>query len=161
MSVFAGVFGRGLGRSLRAQLLAWLIGPLAALAGFNAWVEYDNARATASLVTDRLLNAAASEIAEQIQAENGRYEALIPPSALGIFASVGHDRALYQVRDPNGALLAGYPDVEPPPRPPTVDQPVYYSARFHGADVRSVAMAAPVVTKDGDKQALVIVGETL
>ena len=152
---------RRLSRSLRWQLLGWLVAPLALIAAFDGWIEYENADDIATLVTDRLLSAAASQIAEQIVEADGRYTVSIPPSALGIFVAAGRDRALYQVRDPNGALIAGYPDVQPPPRPPGLGEPVFYAAQFQDEAVRQVAIAAPVVTKEGAKLASVVVGETL
>ena len=161
MTAFFSKLRQFLGQSLRAQLLAWLIAPLAALGGYNVWRDYENGRATASLVTDRLLAAAAAEIAEQIRVEDGRFVAEIPPSSLGLFASPARDRAVYQVLDPAGALIAGYPGVASPPTVPKVDAPVHYGGAFQGADVRLLAMAVPIATAEGERRAIVIVGETL
>jgi len=41
--------------SLRLQLLAWVVLPLAGLATINLWTSHGNALATADLVTDRML----------------------------------------------------------------------------------------------------------
>jgi len=158
---FAGKLRHLLGQSLRAQLLAWLIAPLAALGGYSVWRDYEIGRDTATLVTDRLLAAAAAEIAEQIHEEDGRFVADIPPSSLGLFASPARDRAVYQVLDPSGVLIAGYPDVARPPTAPKIDAPVVYGGAFQGAEVRLLAMAAPIATAGGERQATVIVGETL
>jgi two-component system, OmpR family, sensor histidine kinase TctE len=148
-------------RSLRAQLLGWLIVPLLLMLVVNAYSAYWNARRTAGVITDRLLLAAARVLAEQVHEENGRIEAVIPPSALEIFVSVGRDRALYQISGPDGALIAGYPDVEPPPSAVAPDEPVFFSSHFRTSEVRAVALAQPL-TSFGDKgAALVIVGATL
>ena len=148
-------------RSLRAQLLAWLLVPLLLMVAFNAYGAYWNARRTAGVITDRLLLAAARILAEQVHEENGRVEALIPPSALEIFVSVGRDRALYQIRAPDGALIAGYPDVEAPPGKVDPREPLYFSARFRTQDVRAVALAQPLTSYGDNGAALVIVGATL
>ena len=147
--------------SLRLQLLAWLLIPLCFVVAFNAYTAYSNARLTASTITDRLLLAAARVLAEQIQVDNGQIEALILPSALGIFASVGQDRALYSINGPDGRLIAGYPDVPRPPRAPSTSEPVYFSGRFRTQDVRAVALHQPLPALHPGATALVIVGETL
>ena len=58
-------------RSLRLQLLAWLLIPLAGIVIVNTWITYRNARATAGIVTDRTLLASARSMAEQVQMNNG------------------------------------------------------------------------------------------
>lgn len=147
--------------SLRLQLLAWLLIPLLFVVAFNAYTTYANARLTASTITDRLLLAAARVLAEQVQVEDGRVEALILPSALGIFASVGQDRALYAIMDPDGRLIAGYPDVPAPPRAPTQVQPVYFASRFRTQEVRAVALLQPLPAWRPGAAATIVVGETL
>ena len=147
--------------SLRLQLLAWLLIPLCFIIAFNAYAAYANARLTAGVITDRLLLAAARVLAEQVHEDNGVVEALIAPSALGIFASVGQDRALYRISAPDGKLVAGYPDVPLPPREPDPNEPVFFSSRFRSADVRAVAIAQPLASGRQGAHVLIIVGETL
>ncbi len=79
--------------SLRLHLIGWLTIPLAAAGLFMAWIAYANATFTAELVTDRILGASATTIAEQITVDDGVIAALIPPAALGIFATGARDRA--------------------------------------------------------------------
>ena len=123
-------------RSLRLQLLAWLLIPLAGIVIVNSWISYRNARATAGIVTDRTLLASARSMAEQIQVSNGLMEAVIPPSALEMFASEAGDRVYYRIddteKDKEGHLIAGSPDLQPPTRPPDDLSPRYYDANFRG-----------------------------
>jgi len=42
-------------KSLRRELLGWLVIPLAAVVSFNVWTTYENALETADLITDRTL----------------------------------------------------------------------------------------------------------
>ena len=49
--------------SLRLQLLAWVVLPLAGLATINLWTSHGSALATANLVTDRMLLGSARTIA--------------------------------------------------------------------------------------------------
>src|SRR5258708_36050431 len=98
-------------RRLRLELLLWLVGPLAALLLVNVWTTHREALSAANLVTDRTLLASARVIAEQIRDIDGHLEALIPPSALAMFASPERDRVAYTVHSAAGELLAGYPDL--------------------------------------------------
>jgi len=148
-------------RSLRGELLVWILLPLAIVVGFNVWTDHTGAVSTADLITDRTLLASARVIAEQIKDNDGSVEALIPPSALEMFASDDHDRVIYRVLAPTGELIAGYPDVAGPPAPPHDLEPVFFATRFRVEDIRAVAIAQPVVSKLADGRALVIVGTTL
>lgn len=147
-------------RSLRAELLGWLLVPLAGVVGFNAWTARASAVAIADLITDRTLLASARVIAEQIKETDGNVEALIPPSAIEMFASTDRDRVVYRVTAPSGELIAGFPDVAIPPAPPRDLQPVFFGARFRVDEIRAVAIAQPVVSTVAGGDALVVVGTT-
>ncbi len=147
--------------SLRFQLLCWLMVPLAGVVLFNIWTTHSSAMATANLVNDRTLLASARVIAEQVKEVDGVIEALIPPSALELFASEDRDRILYRVIAPNGSLLAGYPDVAVPPREPEGLQPFYFDSGFRGEPIRAVALAQPVASRLPSGNALVVVARTL
>ncbi|CAN7561412.1 sensor histidine kinase N-terminal domain-containing protein [Bosea sp. LjRoot9] len=148
-------------RSLRGELLGWLLIPLAGVVAFNAWTTHRSAVATANLITDRTLLASARVIAEQVKDNEGSVEALIPPSALEMFASPDRDHVIYRVMAPSGELIAGFPDVAIPPRPPVDLQPVHFEARFRVEDIRAVAISQPVVSKSAGGNALVVVGTSL
>lgn len=148
-------------RSLRAELLAWLLLPLAAVVAFNGWSLHRDAMRTADLITDRTLLASARVIAEQVKEADGRVEALIPPSALEMFASPDRDKVIYRVLSPSGELIAGFPDVVVPPTPPRGLEPAYYEGTFRTEAMRAVALAQPVISKLAGGNALVIVATTL
>ncbi|WP_407048131.1 sensor histidine kinase [Methyloraptor flagellatus] len=148
-------------RSLRSRLLAWLLVPLAALAVVNVVTTWRTADVSAGLVVDRMLTASARVIAEQVKDQDGVWEALIPPSALEMFQSQDRDRVVYRVLAPDGALIAGYPDLTLPPRPPTEARPVSYDTLFRAEPIRVVALSQPVVGRQGLGHATVIVGQTL
>ena len=152
-------------RSLRLQLLGWLLIPLAGIVLVNTWITYNSARVTAGIVTDRTLLASARSMAEQIQASNGVMEAVIPPSALEMFASGAADRVYYRIAssDPpsGGALIAGYGDLPTPAQPPDGLSPRYYDARYRDSDLRLVAIRQPVAGVATSHSADIIVGETL
>lgn len=149
-------------RSLRRELLGWLVLPLLAVVSFNVWTSYRNARATANLLTDHTLVSSARTIAENIREVDGVIEASIPPSALEMFASDDRDKVIYRVNGPHGELVTGYPDALPPPQKPSGFTPVYFEGEFRGDPVRAVALAQLVIAKGSNSgEAVVILGQTL
>src|SRR5438128_1283211 len=148
-------------RSLRGELLGWLLIPLAMVVAFNSWTTNRSAFRMASLVTDRTLLASARVIAEQVKEYDGSIEAEIPPSSLEMFASPDRDRVIYRVTSPSGELIAGYPDVVMPPEPLTDLQPVFFDAQLHSDNIRAVAIVQPVVSRSAGGNALVVLGTTL
>ena len=96
--------------------------------------------------------------------EDGEASALIPPSALGIFATGAGDRVVYKVLDPTDDLIAGIPDVPVPQRRPTADTPVHFEAEFRGQPFRGVAIIQPVAgftdPRDKSGEVTVIVAAT-
>ena len=104
--------------SLRSQLLAWLLAPLALVAGLDAWITYRSAQETATIVQERMLLGAARVIGEQVHLEEGVIQVVIPPAALELFASPSRDRVFYRASGEKGLLLSGYYDLALPPRSP-------------------------------------------
>jgi len=151
--------------SLRLQLLGWLLIPLAGIVLVNTWIAHKSAQATAGIITDRTLLASARAMAEQIQVSSGVMEAVIPPSALEMFASGAADRVYYRIAssDPpsGGALIAGYGDLPGPDVLPDGFSPRYYEARYRDSDLRLVAIGQPVAGLGTSHSAIIIVGETL
>jgi two-component system sensor histidine kinase TctE len=147
--------------SLRLQLLLLLLGPLAAIVAVNTAIAYRDARVTAGLVTDNTLLASAHSIAEQVRATDGAIEAIIPPAALGMFASSSRDLVYFEVRSADGELLAGFPDMPPPPEPVPELQPLYFDAVLRGNPIRAVALRQLVPAPQTEYWARVSVGVTL
>lgn len=147
--------------SIRVQLLAGLLIPLAAVAVIQLSIAYQSAGATAQAVNDRLLLASARSIAEQISFGDAGLESFVPPSALGVFDSGHNDTVYYSVRTDDGRLLAGYPDLSVPyPSEPT-DQPRYFDLHFRDAAVRAVAVTQVIPSPTKTRHGFVVVGETL
>lgn len=148
--------------SIRLRVVLGLIGPLILLALINVYLTWRNAVETADLLTDRLLAASAAGIAERIRMGDDGIEALIPPSALAVFSNgdVG-ERIHYQVRGPEGELIAGDPDVTLPAAPLRDLHTVFFDATFRAHAVRQVALRQPVIGAGDNASAVVIVGSTL
>jgi two-component system sensor histidine kinase TctE len=100
--------------SLRRRLLAWLLAATAvigALALADTWRE---ARATAQVVSDRVLAGSALAIAERVTVDEGGGLAVdIPYSALEMLTSSAQDQVFYRVDGPGGAFLTGYDSLPP------------------------------------------------
>src|SRR5438067_1766679 len=112
-------------RSLRSQLLGWLLVPLALVAALDAVVSYHAAVDTATIVQERMLLGAARVIAEQVRFEDGVLQVVVPPAALELFASPSHDRVFYRATAENDALLTGYYDLPLPAKRPRTEEAAY------------------------------------
>ena len=150
-------------RSLHYQLLGWLLLPLLILILFSSWQIYSNRRGKArpQRHSTRSLISSAHAIAEQIKVTDGFVQAVIPPSALEIFASGHQDRGVYRVVDPSGRLLAGYPDVPGPSKAAEGFEPRFFDAEFRGQAIRGVAIGQQLIGSSEHGVALVVVGRTL
>ena len=147
--------------SLRAQLLGWLLLPLAVYAAFNIWITYRNAVDTAAAVQDRLLLGSARIIAHQIQYDDGVLQVVIPPAALELFQSSVQDRVYYRIAGANGSLLSGYAELPPPPRHLEAEAFVYFDAIMREQPVRVVAFAQPVFAAPGEGPVTIEVAQSM
>ncbi len=98
-------------KSLRLELLAWLVVPLPILVAVNTWLSYRHAEQTATALQDRMLAGALRIIAEQTYYREGELHVEVPPAALELFESASDDRVYYRVVSPQGTLLLGYPEL--------------------------------------------------
>ncbi|EJJ25554.1 sensor histidine kinase [Rhizobium sp. CF142] len=145
-----------LSKSLRVQLLCWVLFTLFGAIAFNLYDSFWTADATAKLVTDRTLLASARVIAEAVQVdEGGNAQVDVPPAALEMFDTGFGDRVFYQVTTAWGSLISGFPDVPLP-----VVQRVGEDRTFHGAGVRIMMLEHPVVGLPADGAISVTVAVT-
>jgi two-component system sensor histidine kinase TctE len=147
--------------SLRSRLLGWVMLPLACTVALDAWLSYQRAADTASVVQDRLLLGSARSIAEQIYFEDGAFVHQIPPSALELFQSVQPDHIYYRVTTGAGRLLAGYTDLPRPALSLLADAPYFFHASMRDSPVRVVALFQPVIGDPSAKPVMVQVAQTL
>jgi two-component system sensor histidine kinase TctE len=148
-------------RSLRAQLLFWLLAPLALVSLLDAWITYTGAQETASIVQERMLLGAARMIGEQVHLEEGVVQVVIPPAALELFASPSRDRVFYRISSNEGQLLSGYYDLALPPRPLAAEEVLYFDGRQRDRDIHAVAFAQPVFAAPARGPILIQVAQTL
>ena len=147
--------------SLRAGLLSWVLLPLAGAVAIDAWLTWDNARETASVVQDRLLLGSARIVAEQLRFEDGAFQLHIPPAALELFQSAEVDRVVYRVTSGGGELLAGRDDLEAPSAALQPESPHYFDTLVRQEPMRAVAFLQPVVGAPEGRPVLVEIGQTM
>jgi two-component system sensor histidine kinase TctE len=148
-------------KSLRAELLAWLLIPLIGVVSFNCWTSYQSARVNANLAIDQMLLGSARVIAEQVKDEDGLVDVSIPPSALEMFASTDRDHVLYRVFAPSGTLIAGSRKNIAVPQTPSDLQPLYFNQQIDDETFRAVVLLQPVISKTNSGNAIIILSTTL
>jgi two-component system, OmpR family, sensor histidine kinase TctE len=156
-----GRFDRWRFRSLRSQLLIWLLTPLALVAVLDAWATYRSARETATIVQERMLLGAARVIGEQVHLEEGVVQVVIPPAALELFASPSRDRVFYRVSGNQGLLLSGYYDLALPPRRPALEEAVFFDSVQRERPIHVVGFAQPLLAAPDRGPILIEVAQTL
>lgn len=129
--------------SVRFRLLVWLLLPLAAVLLLGALVAYLVALSVASRAFDAGLLNSASALAKRVQEEGGQIVLDLPPQAQQVLQTDRYDRILFQVRGPGERIVAGNPDLLPPPARPTESAPVFYDSHVGGEQVRVVALRVP------------------
>jgi two-component system sensor histidine kinase TctE len=148
-------------KSLRLQLLGWVLVPLALLVSVNTWIAFRNASETATVVQDRMLLGAVRIIAEQTYYKSGELHVEVPPAALELFESSSPDRVYYRVAAPRGALLLGYAELPSPPVSLRAEEFTHFDSAVRGQPVRVAALAQPVVGAPDPAPVLIEVAQTL
>ncbi len=147
--------------SLQWALLKFLLLPMGFLLIASCWITFQQADTSADLITDHNLLASARVMAQGIHVQDGVLEALISPSALEMLASPDHDMVFYQIRSPNGTILAGQPDLEFLEMPTSPGEPAYADGALRGHVLRLVQIGQPVALPGAPGLANIIVGQTL
>ena len=147
--------------SLQRTLLIFILLPLGLLLIANGLLTLNQSSTTAGLVTDHNLLASARVMAQGIHVADGVTEAVISPSAIEMLASSEHDMVYYQLRAPNGSILAGQPDLASDKTHIDSDEAVYADSIFRGQKIRIVQVRQQVVGQAAPGFATVTVGQTL
>ncbi|GAC1536255.1 MAG: sensor histidine kinase [Myxococcales bacterium] len=131
-------------RSLRTQLLLWLLIPLGGLCVVGATLARLTVRAAIDAAYDKSLHAAALAISEHLRMEGPRPEVDLPPVALEMLDTVDQDRVFYSVSyraaDRHSVFITGYDDLPAPP-PAAPGKAVFYDAEYRGERIRIAALA--------------------
>lgn len=147
-------------RSLRRQLLVWLLTLLIPLLLIGTIASYYRANYFANLAYDRSLFRTALALADQIEVTHGQVKADLPQIARDLLEYDKDDWIYYCIRGPRGELVTGQPDLPLPAVPPKADDHQYYDAQLDGKALRVVAFALPLSGTSAKGVALVLVAET-
>jgi len=153
-------------RSLRGQLLAWLLIPLAILVAIDAVTVYHASIEAADLAYDRSLLASTRALSERVSLVEGKVVADVPYVALDSFETDTLGRIYYKVTGINGDFVSGYDDLPPLPKDVQRSQAYpalvyFYHAVYRGEPVRIAALYQPVYDDTIRGIALIQVGESL
>ena len=153
--------------SLRARLLGWILLPLSALIGVNAWVGYGQAVQAANDAYDRSLYLAARTVAEELVWRDGQVQLELMKAAGYLFENHTGSRLFYKVNTVSGQWLAGVQDL--PDLPARSASSVQFFSLVHFGDgqyqhqpVRLVALTH-VIEGSGSPEPLIriTVAETM
>ncbi|HTN28471.1 MAG TPA: sensor histidine kinase N-terminal domain-containing protein [Burkholderiales bacterium] len=130
--------------SLRGHLLRLLLLPVAALLGTGAVAAYFLSLEPASDAYDQALVDIGLALGERVRVSGGSYTFDLPGVAERALRTDQFDTIYYSVRNPDGAPLAGDPELPPLPagRSPG-ESVVAYDGIYRNAKVRVIAMALP------------------
>ncbi|HEY1329264.1 MAG TPA: sensor histidine kinase [Casimicrobiaceae bacterium] len=127
--------------SIRGRLLLYLIGTLLlVIVGVGA-VTYAVALRAANDAYDRALLDPALDIAEHLRIDATGAHVDLPTKALEALVYDQADRLFYQVRTPDGTLIAGDADLPPPPPIPS-GEGRFFDAEYRGQPIRVAALRA-------------------
>jgi two-component system sensor histidine kinase TctE len=130
-------------RSLRAQLLWWLMPPLALVCVIGTVIAYYAAYNYATRAYDDGLFDTARALAQQVRVADGRAKLELPKQAVEILEFDPYDRVFYRVLGADWSDVAGRQDLPLPAISPSAKSPVqYYDSEVQGIPVRVAAFSA-------------------
>lgn len=138
-------------RTVRAQLVGWLLIPLALVSVADAVSSYVSIRRAMNAAWDRSLYASALAISERIDLPlSGPPTVELPPVALEVLDTSAQERLFYRVGyrigDEPEVFMTGYADL-PPARRLQNGKPRFYEREYRGETVRISALATLLATE--------------
>ncbi len=147
-------------RSLRRQLLIWLLALLIPLLLIGAVNSYYRAYHFSNLAYDRSLFRAALALADQVLVVRGRVVVDLPQNALDLLEYDKDDWIYFRVTDPGGKTVTGNDSLSLPKVLPPAGEHLFYDAHLGDKLVRVVAFSLPLAGTSAHGSALVQVAET-
>lgn len=157
-------------RSLFGEILDWMLVPLLLLWPLSIAITYLVAKSIANEPFDRALEDKVTVVAQQVKEANGQVITRLNGAATDILHADDVDNIYYQIRDSQGALVEGDPEM---PLPKDVEELSPWSTKFRYDFVRNTEVRIAYLYVDLHKTqvepqlsieprlALVQVGETL
>ncbi len=135
-------------KSIRHQLLLWLLIPLLSLAFFSTIASYFLGMTLARSIYDKQLSNSADSVIARIKAKDNKLTVDLPPAALAILRHNNQDEFYFQVVAPDGRIISG-DKLLPPPAAVLVksdenSEPSFRTILFKGnKEVRVVTLSVP------------------
>jgi two-component system sensor histidine kinase TctE len=145
-------------KTLRRQLLAWLVWPLLMLWLVSSMLDYDIANRFVNLAYDRALLETAFDIGRQVKVQNDRIYVDLPDVVVQMLETRDSGRVYYLVSGPRDEYITGQPDLPPPPDPSS-ERVNYYDGDYQGRAVRIVTLHLPIDTGNIERVVRVQVAE--
>jgi two-component system sensor histidine kinase TctE len=145
---------------LQRKLLAWLLGPLAALLVLDTAVAVWNSQRFSNLASDRALHEIGREIVLHVRVDGPRPRLELSEQAAKILLLDPDDLLFYSVFSEDGTLLGGNAAM-PIPRPGVPTSPGFQSGIVHGKPVRLMTAWMAAGTQPNAPLVQVQVAETL
>jgi two-component system sensor histidine kinase TctE len=151
--------------SLRWQLLAGIVLPVAIFLSIDAWTTYQRLLGAINTAYDRSLLASARSIGELIEPDGDQLRVQVPFAALDIFEADNAGRMYYRILGLRGEVVSGHADLPaytrtPPQRSAYAALVDFYDGDYRGERVRIAALYQPVAGARLRGVALVQVAET-
>lgn len=147
-------------KSLKKQLIFWVLIPLVLLLIISAVTSYYRALHYANLAYDRALFRMALAVADQIDVIDNQVQINLPQVAKDLLNYDKDDVIYYRVSAPDGKLVSGDTSLNVPTTLPEASQHVYYDDTLNEESVRVVAFSLPIINADISGNILVQVAET-
>jgi two-component system sensor histidine kinase TctE len=134
-------------RSIRINLLKWLIAPLLAINLIGAALTYRLAWVPAQMAFDQSLADAAWALVPRLRDNDGTILVDLPQQAEQVLRLDHVDEIYFIVRDQAGQVVAGDKDFPSLPAPEKLNDPVAYSGTMRGEAIRMIVLKARVGTQ--------------
>ena len=148
-------------KSLKQQLMLWLLLPLFLVLLTSAIVSYYRALHFANLAYDRALFRAALALADQIDVQGKQVVVDLPQVARDLLVYDKDDVIYYRITAPDNKLVVGEQTFALPKKLPSSGNHFYYDFTFENKPVRVVAFSLPIINAPIQGDILVQVAETL
>lgn len=131
-------------KSIKRQLLLWLLIPLVSLALLSSLASYSLCHGVARNIYDDQLVNSADSVAARIRIADGRLTIDLPPEVRAILRHDNKDEFFYEVLSPAGIFIAGDKFLSQPiPISEVSSTPAFRIETIQGKELRLVAYTVP------------------
>ncbi|MBP7862910.1 sensor histidine kinase [bacterium] len=133
-------------RSIRKQLLLWLLIPLLSLSAFSSVGAFYIGENLARSIYDRELVNSADSVVARVKNQDGKITVDLPVAALSILRHNNRDEFYFQILSPSGQLLAGHNFLPQPKFEQLNLNPQFRFFKLKERQLRAVAFTFPNAT---------------